>query len=315
VIVVAGGSGTLGRRVVSTLVERGETVRVLVRHVDRARELLGPEVEVVAGDVRDRDAVAQASAGASCVVSAMHGLLGGARSGPDEVDRQGNAHLADAARRVGATLVMLSVVGASASSPLELSRAKHAAEQELTGSSWVVVRAGVFFETWVDVLRSSAARLGRPLVLGKGERPMPFVSVVDVAAVVARAATDATLHGQVLEVGGQMMTMNELAAAVQRRDGRTGGPLHLPRTALRTSSVLADPLLPPVARMSRAALAFDTSDLPPGDTGLRARLGLPPATTVDDVLSSGLARQPPGGSGARAAGHVEHLAGDEPGSG
>jgi uncharacterized protein YbjT (DUF2867 family) len=286
VIVVAGGSGTLGRRVVSTLVARGEPVRVLVRDADRARELLGPHVEVVVADVRDHEAVARATTGAGAVVSAMHGMLGRAGAGPDEVDRRGNAHLADAARQAGAGFVLLSVVGASASSPLELSRAKYDAEQALTGSTWVVVRAAIFLETWIEVMRESAARLGRPLVLGKGERPMPFVSAVDVAAVVVRATSDPRLHGQVLEVGGPVLTMTELAAAVQRHAGRTGRPLHVPRRVLRAVSVLAGPVAPAVARLSRAALAFDSFDLPHGDPGLRERLGLPRAGTVDEVLSA-----------------------------
>jgi hypothetical protein len=42
---------------------------------------------------------------------------------------------------------------------------------------------------------------------------------------------------------------------------------------------------PAVARMSRAALTFDTHGLPHGDPGLRDRLGLPPATSLDEVLS------------------------------
>lgn len=285
-IVVAGGSGDLGRRVVAALTAAGEPVRVLVRDAARAREVLGPEVEVVAADVRDREAVASAIPGATAVVSAVHGLLGGAGSGPDEVDRQGNGHLAEAARHSGATFVLVSVLGASRTSPLELSRAKYDAEQALTGSRWVVVRAAAFFETWVTVMRSSAARLGRPLVMGVGERPMPFVSVLDVAAVVARAATDPALHGQVLEVAGPVLTMNELAAAVQVHDGRAGRPLHLPRGALRLTGVLAGPVQPAAARMARAALAFDTHDLPHGDPGLRDRLGLAPATTLDEVLAA-----------------------------
>ncbi len=284
-IVVAGGSGELGRRVVATLTSAGESVRVLVRDAARARAVLGPEVEVLATDVRDQDAVAHAASGATAVVSAVHGLLGPAGSGPDEVDRQGNGHLAEAARQSGATFVLVSVLGASSTSPLERARAKFDAEQALTGSGWVVVRAAVFYETWVAVMRGSAARLGRPLVMGAGERPMPFVSVDDVSAVVVRAATDRLLSGQVLEVGGAVLSMNELAAAVQRHDGRAGRPLHVPRGVLRLTSVLAGPVQPAVARMCRAALTFDTHALPLGDPGLRDRLGLPSPTTLEEVLA------------------------------
>ena len=285
-ILVAGGSGRLGRRVVAALTARGETVRVLTRDPGRTRDLLGPEVEVVRGDVRDREAVAAAAAGATAVVSAVHGLLGGVGAGPDQVDRVGNGRLAEAARRGGATFVLVSAIGADDRSPLDLFRAKRAAEQQLTGTNWVVVRAGPFLETWIEVLRASAGRSGRPLVLGRGERLLPLVSVGDVAAVVTHATVDASLHGCVLEVAGAGTSMTALATAVQRRDGGAGSPRHLPRAVLRLTAGVTGPVRPVVARMGRAALVLDTTDLGGGDTGLRDRLGLPPATTLEEVLSA-----------------------------
>ncbi len=53
-ILIAGGTGATGRRVVSSLLRRGDTVRVLTRRADKARELLGdsPLVELQEGDVR-----------------------------------------------------------------------------------------------------------------------------------------------------------------------------------------------------------------------------------------------------------------------
>ena len=64
--------------------------------------------------------------------------------------------------------------------------------------------------------RPSRRKAGKgPQVFGDGDNPINFVSVEDVAVAVARAATDATLRGQVIEVGGpDDLTLNELA-----RDG------------------------------------------------------------------------------------------------
>jgi nucleoside-diphosphate-sugar epimerase len=50
-ILLAGGSGTLGTRIVRLLKARGLEVRLLVR--DSARDLEGDLVEVVPGDVLD----------------------------------------------------------------------------------------------------------------------------------------------------------------------------------------------------------------------------------------------------------------------
>jgi uncharacterized protein YbjT (DUF2867 family) len=286
VIVVAGGSGLLGRLVVADLLTRGEQVRVAVRDTARATTALGPDVEVVAADVRQPDTLDAAVKGASVVVSAVHGFLGGRGAGPADVDRDGNAHLVAAAHAAGADVVLMSVVGAAPDSPLDLFRAKYAAEQNLraTGTPWTVVRSGPFLETWAQVLRQTAGKGGRPMIFGRGEQPIAFVSAADVAAIVALAATTKTLRGQLLEVAGHRVTMSELARAVQIADGRTTKPQRLPRAMVRAMSTLARPVNPKFARQNCAALMMDTADLGGGDPHLREQLQLPPARTLRDVL-------------------------------
>ena len=154
VIVVAGGTGTLGTRLVPRLAEAGLTVRVLTRDPARAGHLAGPGVEVVHGDVRDPARVARALRGAGTVISAVHGFAGPGGVSPASVDRAGNAHLVAAAARTGAAFVLVSVVGASSGHPIGLFRAKHAAEQTLraSGIPWTIVRATAFIETWATIM-------------------------------------------------------------------------------------------------------------------------------------------------------------------
>ncbi len=51
VILVAGATGGVGKRVVRRLIERGYKVRSLVRDIDRARSILGNDVDLVAADI------------------------------------------------------------------------------------------------------------------------------------------------------------------------------------------------------------------------------------------------------------------------
>lgn len=285
-IVVAGGSGLLGRQVVSDLVARGEQVRVLVRDPERARTVLGDDVEVLAGDVRQTAGLDDVVAGASVIVSAVHGFLGGRGGGPVEVDQRGNANLVDAAAAAGASVVLVSVIGAAADSGLDLFRSKHAAEEHLraSGTPWTIVRAGPFLETWLTVLTQTAGKSGRPMIFGRGERPLAFVSAADVAEVVSRAATDPTLRGQILEMAGEPVTMTALAHTLQAARGWHGTVRHVPRPMLRTLAALARPIHPAFARKNRTAVAMDT-------TGSATRteaanlLGRAPLT-ASDVLSA-----------------------------
>jgi uncharacterized protein YbjT (DUF2867 family) len=286
VIAVAGGTGLLGSRLVTALLAQGQEVRVLTRDRTRAVAALGTTPEIVEVDVRRSDGLVEALQGAVTVVSAFHGFLGGRGEGPDEVDRQGNLNLIAAAQEAGSAVVLMSIMGASADSPADLFRAKFAAEQEVraSGVPWCIIRSGPYIETWHQVLQETAGRSGRPLVFGRGQRRLAFVAVDDVVALAARAAIDPDLLGEVLEIGGEPTSVEQLALAVQAAHGWQGKPRHLPRAALRVASVVARPFSPTFARQNRLALVMDTTDLGEGDPELRGRLGLSAARTVDDVL-------------------------------
>ena len=249
-ILVAGGTGRLGSRVVLKLAEQGLDVRVLTRDVARAAHLRGQASEIVVGDVTDRATVDAAMVGASCVVSAVQGFAGPGRVSPESVDHAGNVNIVDAAAVVGAEMVMVSVVGAAPDHPMDLFRAKYAAEQYVRGSdlAWTIVRATAFVELWAEIL-------AKGIVFGKGDNPINFVAVDDVAAVVARTVTDAGTRGSILEVGGpENVTINELMTLL--RTGVVDGPArvrHIPRTLLR--------VMARINRQPRAALAMDTVDM------------------------------------------------------
>jgi uncharacterized protein YbjT (DUF2867 family) len=151
-ILVAGGTGRLGRVVTAALARRGLPVRVLTRDPARAAGLAAPGTEVVTGDVRNRASLPAVVRGAAVVVSAVQGFAGPGGGSPATVDRQGNVNLIDAARDAGAEVVLMSVVGAAQSSPMELFRMKHAAEQYLqsSGARWTIVRATAFLELWIS---------------------------------------------------------------------------------------------------------------------------------------------------------------------
>ena len=132
---------------------------------------------------------------------------------------------------------------------MELFRAKYDAEQHLraSGARWTIVRATAFVELWAEIM-------AKPIVFGRGDNPINFVSVDDVAAVVERAVVDPSLRGEVLEVGGpQNLTFNELARPCCR-DPRPA-PQGPPRAASAAAGVGARAAKP------RAALAMDTIDM------------------------------------------------------
>lgn len=264
-ILVAGGTGRLGTLVVQRLVAAGEPVRVLTRDPARARHLARLRAEIAPGDVRDPRTLGAAVDGATVVISAVHGFAGPGRVTPASVDRDGNVHLIDAAHRAGAAFVLTSIAGAAPDHPLELFRMKAAAEQYLrdSGIEWTIVRAEAFVELYLDLLRRTAGRAGRPVVFGRGDNPIGFVPAGDVAARIAAAAADPALRGRVLHVTGPAeRTFNELAAEVQRELGTVDHPpRHIPRPVLRALAATGRVAGSGLARQASSALFMDTADM------------------------------------------------------
>jgi NADH dehydrogenase len=259
-ILLAGGTGRLGTAVATRLTGHGLAVRVLTRDPARAGHLAAQGVEVATGDVRDRASLAPALDGTGVVMSAVHGFTGPGGVSPATVDYRGNINLIDAAKATGAQLVLMSVAGAAADSPMELFRMKHAAEEYLraSGVRWTIVRATAFFELWIDVLSQTAARSGRPVVFGRGDNPINFVSVTDVAALAEHAVTDPATRGRILQIGGpESLTFNQLATEIQAAAGRTSPPRHVPPLVLQLMAQTAGRLKPELGRQARAALLMD----------------------------------------------------------
>lgn len=287
-VLVAGGTGTLGRQVVARLAARGLRVRVLTRDPARARPLEGAAVEVAMGDVRDPEAVGRAMTGAGTVVSAVHGFAGPGAAGPEAVDWRGNLNLFRAAAAAGVGhVVLLSAQGASPDHPIGLFRVKHRAEEALraSGLAWTVVRATAFMETWAMLVGEPLLRTGKTTIFGRGRNPLNFVSAHDVAGFVELAVTDPALRGRTLEVGGpENLTFRDVVATFQREAGVRGEVRHVPLPVMRIASVLMRPLSPALARQIQAGVVMDTFDMSFDGAERARRFPSIPLTTLAEVV-------------------------------
>jgi uncharacterized protein YbjT (DUF2867 family) len=288
VILVAGGTGLLGSRVVKLLTDAGEQVRVVTRDPRRTSQLPAG-VQVVVGDVR-RGPLDAAIEGCDRVVSAVHGFAGPARTSPAAVDRDGNRNLIAAAKRAGVDrFVLVSIVGASPDHPMSLHRMKYAAEQELraSGLSAAIVRSTSFLETWIEIIGAKVDEGGPALVFGPGQNPINFVSVDDVAEFVRLAAQADQRIGDGVSVGGpQNLGFAEIAVHLLARNGRTDRPKQVPLTVLKAMSVLAQPLRPGFARQARAAVVMNTTDMTFDALPIRNQFPDIPTTTLADVTEA-----------------------------
>ena len=123
------------------------------------------------------------------------------------------------------------------------------------------------------------------MVFGRGDNPINFVTVTDVANAVVGAVLDPSVRGRVVEVvGPRNLTLNELAAICQRDRGTVGmgtvdkGPRHLPRAALRVLAASRLLIASAPARQAHAALIMDSTDM---TAGSRSSRSVPSATVPE----------------------------------
>ncbi len=286
-ILVAGGTGTLGHHLLSLLNARGQAVRVLARHPQAGSPL--PGVEFVAADIRDRVALGGALADITTVVSAVTGFGGPGALGARAVDRDGNLALIDAAQRAKVEhLVLLSVQQAAADHPIELFRDKWAAEEALrsSGLSWTIIRPTAYLETWLGVIGGPLAETGRTRIFGRGQNPINFVSAEDVAHFVSLAIADPGLRNHVVDVPGPAnLTFDELAGDVETAIGHAGSKQHMVVPLMHLAAFVAGLRNPVLAAQIRAAIVMDSRNMAVDGSVLRHAFPLIPLTSAREVAA------------------------------
>jgi uncharacterized protein YbjT (DUF2867 family) len=116
-ILVAGATGGVGRSVLRKLLERGLTVRGLVRDTSKTRPIFNVNVDFMIADVRDKDSLREAMQGGGkliCAIGAKPPLK--ADNGPEQVDYEGVRNLVEVAKIVGIDhFVLVSCLGVTQS--------------------------------------------------------------------------------------------------------------------------------------------------------------------------------------------------------
>ncbi len=295
-ILVAGGSGTLGTRLLRLLTDRGLDIRILSRNPDKALSLRD-RVQIVAGDVRDARAVERAMTGVRTVVSAITGFGMARDVSPRTVDWEGNANLIRAAKAAGVEhFILVSVCQAASDHPIELFRMKHRAEEGLraSGLAWTIIRPTAYMETWVGLLGGPLLDTGSTRIFGRGENPINLISADDVARLVDLAVADHTMIGAAVEAGGpENLTMNEVVKTFQTVTGTRGKVSHIPLPMMRAMSVLMKPLNPTMAGLIQAAVVMDTRDMTFDPSATRTRYPSIPVTRLADVVRKDYAQRLP----------------------
>ncbi|MFG1620689.1 SDR family oxidoreductase [Kribbella sp. NPDC049227] len=219
VMLVTGGTGTLGRLVVPLVVEAGWKVRVLSRHPKD----VGDGVEHVAADLLQGDGIEQALNGVEVVIH----LAGGPKG-----DDVGTRNLVRAAERAGVKHLVHISVTAVDQLPLTYFKSKLGAEQAVRESSvpWTVLRVAQVHDFAWNTARMMAKLPVLPIPGGVRFQP---VDGRDVAARLAKLALGEPAGLVPDLVGPKVYSLGDLARDYLRTTGkhRLSMPVRVPGKA------------------------------------------------------------------------------------
>jgi len=311
-IAVIGGSGFVGRATIELIAKHSARVIVLCRNAEKAKYLkpmgVVGQITLVSGDACDDETLERVIAPADAVVNLV-GIL--AETGSQRF----TALQAELPGRIGAmaakhdveSVVHVSAIGASATSPSIYSRTKAAGEAALLSAfpKAVILRPSIVFGAGDSFFNrfASMAMLAPALPLpGGGGMLMQPVYVGDVAAAIAAGLgltrTRKKMEGETFELAGpNIFSFRQLMELTLSHIKRRRLLMPVPLWAMRCGAVFAGLLPNPPLTVDQVRLLASDNVADPSRPGL-SEIGITP-TPVDTILPQYLARFRPGGRFAR----------------
>jgi NADH dehydrogenase len=221
-VVIVGGSGFIGRALASVLISRGQSVRIITRRREQARDLwLLPKIEIVEANPHDEAALYDAFENADRVVNLV-GVLHSKAGKPWGADFD-TAHVKLPARiarcmnrRKIRRLVHISALGAADHAPSMYLRSKAAGEAALRANQNIdvtILRPSVVFGA-DDQFMNLFARLQKfaPVIpLATPHARFQPIDVRDLANAIANCLDNPATIGKNYEcVGPDVLTLYEL---------------------------------------------------------------------------------------------------------
>jgi NADH dehydrogenase len=292
-VIVAGGTGFIGRRLCAELADRGHDVTALARSPDDAE--LPDTVETAMGDVSAYESIEPHFEGQDVAVNlvALSPLFKPKGNLSHEtVHLQGTENVVRACEEHGVgKLVQMSALGADPNGPTAYLRTKGQAEEVVRSSDldWVMFRPSVVFGDGGEFV-SFTKKLTTPVVTGfpgGGKTPFQPIWLDDFVPMLADAVEDDEHVGEAYDIGGpEVLTLADVTHLAYAAEGKSVRILPVPMPLAKLGMTMAGPLPfipfgPDQARSLKVDNTVDDNDI--------AAFGVEPGelTTLSSYLGVG----------------------------
>ncbi|MBY6069142.1 complex I NDUFA9 subunit family protein [Leisingera aquaemixtae] len=286
-VIVLGGTGFLGRRVVRRLQRLGCSVSAGTRTPGAAAPTeWEPGVAQVALDLADQSVMARALNGNGWVINCIGFYTETRQQSFQDVHLAGARRIARLVQETpGQRLVHISGIGASLHSPSAYVRARAEGEVAVRSAcpDAVILRPSVMFSrdgAFFGDLQKIVEHLPVIPLFGTGRTRLQPVWACDVAEAVARVLDGPRAQRKVFELGGpDVFTYREILQRLAARSGRRRLLLPVPFVLWRIAAALLAPLPHPPLTPAQVALMRQDNTAGEGMAGFND-LGISPQSAV-----------------------------------
>lgn len=247
-IIVYGGTGYYGRKVVQKLIQKGQSVRVVSRNRDRAIEILGDKVEIFQGDVTDRHTIVDSLKNVSAIIICLSAMSNKLIKQMKQIERDAVLDIMEVAKDLNISrLIYMSGYEMRKQLLLDLripefGEIKIEIESRISQSdfNWTILGDAPAFEIFFAFVRN-----GKMTVPGGGLKAIPCISAEDVGEITAQAAVRDDLKGKRIKLTGpEAFTFPEVAKLISSMSGKPIRHLAIPLAIVNMVSFLLIPFAP-----------------------------------------------------------------------
>jgi uncharacterized protein YbjT (DUF2867 family) len=296
-ILVVGATGNLGGAICEMLVERGKTIRALVRPTsDNAKvaHLREMGIQTKEADLKERQTLGAVCQGVETVITTVTTVASRQPGDSIEtVDRDGNIRLIDAARDAGVRhFIFISFSGnLDREQVAPLTVAKRSVERRVreSGLMYTILRPSAFMEFWLGPITGFDYMNAKAMIYGDGTKPISYIALPDVVRFTVESVDNKMARNAVLELGGPApVSPLEAVRIFEQVGGRKFELQYVPMDALEAGVDAAqDSLSRSMAVLSLAMAKGDAIDM----SGVMRDFQLP-LTSVRQYAEHVLHREP-----------------------
>jgi len=245
-ILVYGGTGHYGRKVVEKLVLKKQAVKVFSRNKETAKKILGEDVEIFQGDVTNKNDIIKSLENVSSIIICLSAGTSKLIRKVKQIERDAVITIMDEAQKAGISrLVYMSGYEIREKllkelNIIEFGEIKLEIESKIKQSNfnWTILGNAPSFEIFFSFVRN-----GKMTVPGGGKNAIPSISAEDVGEITAQTVLRNDLNKQRLRLtSSKAYSFPEVANLISEISNKRIKHITIPLTVINIVSFLIFPI-------------------------------------------------------------------------